>query len=81
MIDFQQAMEIAQNYYSNKTGLQLTKIYENEDMWVVFAGDPNQPRIGNAGISISKESGEISRFLLPSKRNFEILKASRLITL
>lgn len=81
MINLQQAIQMAQSYYADRSAVQLTKIYETEDMWIVFAGDSDQPRIGNAGISICKESGDISRFLLPSKRNFEILKNAKLISL
>lgn len=38
MIDFKKAIEIAQKYYQEKGQLELTKIYESKNIWVVYAG-------------------------------------------
>lgn len=81
MIDFKKAIEIAQKYYQEKGQLNLTKIYESENIWVVYAGQKEQPKFGNAGIAIAKETGEISNFILPSRTNFEILRNAKLIEL
>ena len=81
MIDFKKAIEIAQKYYQEKGQLELTKIYESKNIWVVYAGKKEQPRFGNAGIAIDKETGEMSSFILPSRTNFEILKNAKMTEL
>lgn len=81
MIDFNKALEIAQKYYQVKGKLNITKIYEAENMWIVYAGQKDQPKFGNAGVAISKETGEISSFILPSRTNFEILRNAKLTEL
>lgn len=81
MIDFEKAIEIAKEYYQKKELFHLTKIYEADNIWVVYAGKKDQPRYGNAGIAIDKETGEISSFILPSRTNFEILKKAKLTEL
>ena len=59
MIDFKKAIEIAQKYYQEKGQLELTKIYESKNIWVVYAGKKEQPRFGNAGIAIDKETEKL----------------------
>ena len=81
MIDFDNAIRIAKEYYCKKGELELTKIYEAEKEWIVYAGKKDQPKFGNAGISIDKESGDIKSFILPSRENFEILKNAKLTEL
>ena len=81
MIDFKEAIEIAQKYFQEKGQSNLTKIYESENIWAVYAGRKEQPKFGNAGIAIDKETGEISSFILPSRTNFEILKNAKLTEL
>lgn len=79
MIDFYKAIELARKYYSEKGLEELTKVYDADKIWVVYAGKKDQPKFGNAGIAINKETGEISRFILPSRTNFEILKKATLM--
>lgn len=81
MIDFKKAIEIAQKYYQEKGQLNLTKIYEAENIWIVYAGKREQPKFGNAGIAIDKKTGAISSFILPSRTNFEILKNAKVTEL
>ena len=81
MIDFKNAIEIAQKYYQEKGQLYLTKIYESDEIWIVYAGKKDQLKFGNAGIAIDKETGKISSFILPSRTNFEILKKAKLTKL
>ncbi len=81
MIDFQNAIDIARKYYSEKGLEELTKVYDADKIWVVYAGKKDQPKFGNAGIAIDKETGEISRFVLPSRTNFEILKKATLMNI
>ena len=81
MIDFHSAVDLARKYYAEKGLDELTKVYDADKTWVVFAGKKDQPKFGNSGIAIDKESGEINRFILPSRANFEILKKATLIDL
>lgn len=79
MVNYIEAIEIATNYYSQKSEQEITKVYENENSWIVFAGKKNMPRFGSAGISIDKRTAETSVFMLPNRENFEILRNSVLI--
>lgn len=81
MIDFDSAIKIAQDYFEKRGSHHLTKIYEAEKIWVVYAGTGNQLKYGNAGISIDKVSGEIQKFILPSRSNYELLQKSTLTLL
>ena len=79
MVDFQNAIGIAKKYYAEKGLEELTKVYDADKVWIVYAGQTDQPKFGNSGIAIDKQTGEISRFILPSRTNFEILKNATLI--
>lgn len=81
MINFSKAIEIAKTHFLEKGEQHLTKIYESEHLWIVYAGKPGQVKYGNMGISIDKESGEIRNFILPSRENFEILRNAKLTEL
>ena len=81
MIDFNKAIELAQEYFHEKGEHKLNRIFEAELIWVVYAGNRERPRYGSSGISIDKQTGEIKRFILPSKVNFEILKNAKLTEL
>lgn len=79
MIELIDAMNIAKKHYFEKGQQTITKIYETNNMWIVYGGKNGQPKIGNSAITINKETGSIGRFILPSKENFEILKNATLI--
>lgn len=79
MIEFKDALEIAKNYYRSKGQQEITKMYEADKMWIVYGGKRGQAKIGGAAITIDKENGQVGSFLLPSKENFAILKAAKLI--
>ena len=81
MVSFVEALNIAKEYYSQKKDYEITKVYENDNSWIVFAGKKNMPRFGSAGISIDKLTAKISVFMLPTRENFEILKNSKLIVM
>ena len=81
MIDLNKAIELANVFYRGKGQYELTKIYEAEQIWIIYARKDNRPRFGSAGISIDKESGEIKSFILPSDTNLAILKNAKLITI
>lgn len=81
MIDFELAKKIAKEYYDERGMDKLTKVYESNDIWVVYATKDGKIRYGGHGIAINKETGEISDFILPSKENFEILRNAKLTVL
>lgn len=76
MIDLMQACEIAIDYYLKNTNKKyISKIYEHQDMWIIF-GISDEIEYGGCGISIDKNTGKISMFSLPSEKNFEIIDSS-----
>lgn len=79
MIDIHDAIELAKKYYAEKGLDELTKVYDAEEAWIVFAGKEDQPKYGSSGVAIDKGTGEINPFILPSRENFEILKNATLI--
>lgn len=79
MIDYESAIEIAKRYYQQKGNMTLTKIYDSKDMWIVYAKQSDQPIFNSVGISIDKTNGKASSFILPSRKNFEILKSAKMI--
>ncbi len=58
MIDFHIAVEIARKYYAEKGQQELTKVYDAEKIWIVYAGKKDQPKFGNAGIAIDKKQAK-----------------------
>lgn len=81
MIGLQEAMVIAKDYYSAKGEEVIKKVYEADDMWIVYAGKVGQVRIGSVALTIKKIDGEVGNFILPSEENFKILKEARLLDL
>lgn len=79
MIDLSKALMIGKKYYEANGGLEITKVYESEKMWIMFAKKNGLVRYGSIGISIDKNSGKVEDFFLPSDENFEILDNSTLI--
>ena len=79
MISYESALAIATEHFSSTPYRTITKIYDSSELWIVFSAVENQPQYTSTGISISKESGEIKKFILPSKENFKILHSAKLI--
>lgn len=79
MIDYKSAIEIAKNYYQQYGNMTLTKIFDSEDMWIIYAKQSEQPIFNSVAVSINKSNGEVSSFVLPSRKNFEILKSAKAI--
>lgn len=77
MIDYKSAIEIAKNYYQQYGNMTLTKIFDSKDMWIIYAKQSKQPIFNSVAVSINKSSGEVSSFVLPSRKNFEILKSAK----
>lgn len=79
MITYEKALEIAKEHFSCVPDRSITKVYDSEAFWIVFAAIKDRPQYTSTGISISKDSGEVKRFILPSKENFRILHSANLI--
>ena len=79
MVEKSEALEVAKRYYLENGSQEITKFYDAEKSWIAFGGRPGLAKIGNSGIAIDKERGEISDFVLPSKENFELLKKAVLV--
>lgn len=77
MINLKQAIEIATKYFNSKGYYQINKLYETENLWIAFSQVEQQH--ARIGISISKTTGKIRPFYLPSLENFVILDNARLI--
>ena len=74
MVEREDAINLAREYYLEKGEQELLQLSETEDMWIAFGGKKGKVKVGGSGITISKVTGEIKRFHLPSKENFEILR-------
>lgn len=81
MLEYKDALQIAKDYYFAKGQQEITKFYETDEMWIIYGGKKGQVKIGGTAITINKSNGEIGKFLLPSKENFEILKKATQIEL
>ncbi len=81
IIDFEAAKKIAIEYFCKNENFCISKIYEAETVWIVFATNNGKNKYGGYGISIDKKTGNVSKFILPSKENFEILNNAKLIEL
>ena len=78
MIDLKTAVEKALKYCVEKgKATQILSIREHEKMYIIYTGIPGMVKYGHAGIAVSRETGEISSFILPKKENFAILHESR----
>lgn len=73
IMDFKKALELAREYYLQEGIEELLEAYDAGDTWIFFGGIKGKPEIGSYGISIKKETGTVSDFILPSRKNFEIL--------
>lgn len=81
MIGLQEAIAIAMHYYSAKGEEVIKKVYESDEMWIVYAGKVGQVRIGSVALTIKKLDGELGNFILPSEENFRILREAKLLDL
>ena len=75
MISFNNACKKAVKYFFEKYGeIELAKALETKEAWIFYSGKENKNKVGNMGILLFKENGNIEDFILPSKRNFKLLK-------
>lgn len=76
MINLEKAEKIALRYFELNNLGKIHKMYDGKNIWIVFPERKGKLIYSSSGIQISKETGVISMFILPSLRNFEILKAA-----
>ena len=81
MIKIKEAVSIAQEYYLKEGVPDILEVYDSKDCWIIFGGKKNVPLIGSAGISVNKETGTISDFILPSRENFKLLSEATKMTI
>lgn len=82
MIDFVEACGLAKKYYKDKLAITgLAKALDGGDKWFFSGGSPDEVRVGNVVIAISKADGAIETVTLPSKENFALLKSANPIDL
>lgn len=77
MMEIKDVIDLAKAYYWERGEQELLQLSETENMWVAFGGKKGELKVGGSGITINKNTGEIKRFHLPSKENFEMLKNSK----
>ena len=68
------AMQVAKEYFAEQELPDILEVYETNNAWIFFGGISGVIMYGSFGISISKESGQICDFDLPSDENFAILE-------
>ena len=76
MIRLEKAEKIALRYFELNNLGKIHKMYDSENIWIVFPEREGKLIYSSSGIQISKETGVISMFILPSLKNFEILKTA-----
>lgn len=76
MISLEKAEKIALRYFELNNLGKIHKMYDSENIWIVFPEREGKLIYSSSGIQISKETGVISMFILPSLKNFEILKTA-----
>ena len=77
MMEIKDAVNLAKAYYWERGEQELLQLSETEEMWIAFGGKKGMLKVGGSGITISKNTGEIKRFHLPSKENLEMLRNSQ----
>lgn len=69
-----EALQIAKSFYAKRNLPDILEVYETSDTWIVFGGIIGEVMYGSSAIAISKGSGKISDFVLPSDENFALLE-------
>ena len=81
MIDFNKAIELANNYFLKEEGLPVTKVLEADTHWIFYAVPEGEVVIGGAGVKIDKQTGTLEDFILPDDENFELLDRAQEVEL
>ena len=80
-MEFNKALELAKKYYLQEGIKELLKAYDVGDAWIFFGGTKGKCEIGSYGISINKKTEAVSDFILPSRKNFEILDNAKEVSI
>lgn len=78
---FNQALEMAVQYYNNLNCTSVTRALDAQTHWIFYGGRKDEIEIGGTGIKINKKDGQIEDFILPDDENFELLGKSNKIDL
>lgn len=82
MIEYVKACKIALDYFkSNCNKDTLAKALDAETVWIFYGGKADAVEVGGYGITVDKTSGAVEKFILPSPKNFAILKKAKAIEL
>ncbi len=73
MIYFHIAVEIARKYYAEKGQQELTKVYDQKRFGLYMPERKTSLNSAMLVLPLIKKQAKISRFILPSRTNFEIL--------
>ena len=80
-MNFEEAKVAAQAYFEQRGVTGLASALEAENCWIFYGGKAGVTVCGIPGVKVSKETGELSVFILPNKENFAILKSAKKIEL
>lgn len=73
---FEEAKVQALAYFEENGTVGLASALETENYWIFYGGQKGTVAVGKPGIKINRETGELSKFFLPNKENFALLKSA-----
>lgn len=73
MITYERALETARRHFEQRGGMTLTKAMDIGDAYVFSARLDGRIACGGGAISVDKESGDVSAFLIQADDNFSRL--------
>lgn len=77
MITFEAACKKAFDYYKENGIKGLCEVNDLGVSWLFAAGDPEVINDGGYAITVDKKSGAVAEFILPNKKNFELLEKAK----
>lgn len=73
MANFEQAVRAANKYLLEEEGLPVAKAFDAQTHWIFYAAPEEDFAVGNAGVKVDKQSGNLEDFILPDNENFALL--------
>ena len=80
-MEFADVVKMVNEYFLKEDGLSVTTAMDAETHWIFYAVPEDGSAIGNAGVKVNKETGELEDFILPDDENFELLDRAKQIDL
>lgn len=80
MINLNDAFKIADEYFKKQSIKEIGTVLESNE-YFIFYQEEKELRIGNFGLKVSKENGELQLFVLPSDENFKILEEAKIVNI